>query len=388
VSRKMGIFQYMLSVVEGLISSGEFDCAILYFDNESPREFLKAKDIGNVAFIRLDGSHNNFLGKIKTAANVFLGKSVFTVNKLNKEAMENKNISLLIMPSPLLFGFEHNIPYIVPIPDMMYKYYPGLPEYSFYNNLISHFVFKYSAKYAVLCVADSEWGKNDIKKFLKQPAEKIKVIPFMPPGYIYEYKNMSFQEAENLLKKYNLPEKFIFYPAQFWTHKNHLRLVEAVKKAEDKYGQKINLVLVGNEKANEDNYLKIMRKAEDLGIRGRIFNLGYVPDKEIVALYKKSLALCFCSLGGPTNIPIIEAMVLGVPVLCPDLFAMPDQVGEAGLLFDPFNHDDMAEKIHRVWTDENLRQKMIDKGYEQVKSFTFEKCSALWISAVKEALKI
>ena len=183
-----------------------------------------------------------------------------------------------------------------------------------------------------------------------------------------------------------MPKNFVFYPAQFWAHKNHLNLIKAIKIAEDKYNQKIPLVLVGNDKANSKNYNKIMNLAKDLNLQDRIFHLGYVKDEEIVALYKKTMVLVFASVGGPTNIPIVESMFLGTPVICPNLFAMPEQVGDAGVLFDPFNPEDMAEKIVKVWTDESLRKQMVDKGYEKIKDFNFESYAKMWIMAVKKAL--
>src|SRR3989344_467218 len=388
VSRKMGIFQYMLSITEAMANYCiDFDYTVLYFGSNSPKNYLKVNNMEVVKFLSIDGKPNNIIGKLKTIANILISRPIFVIKKSNKETLKKNKIDLLITPSPLLFGFENNIPYIVPIPDMMYKYYPNFPEYSFWNRIISQIVFKYSAKYAALCIADSTWGKNDIKKFLNKSDDQINVIPFLPAGYVHNYKNMTKEEADYILKKFKLPEKFVFYPAQFWAHKNHINLIKSIKAAEEKHGQKIQLVLVGDDKANAENYKELMDLAKSFGIKDRIIHLGYVSDEEIVALYKKATALVFASVGGPTNIPIVEAMFLGTPVVCPNLFAMPEQKGVAGVFFDPFNQDDMAEKISKVWQDEILRQQMIQKGYEKVENFTFEIYADQWIAAVKKALE-
>jgi glycosyltransferase involved in cell wall biosynthesis len=91
-----------------------------------------------------------------------------------------------------------------------------------------------------------------------------------------------------------------------------------------------------------------------------------------VALYKKAVALVSPSLFGPTNIPPLEAMILDTPVVCSNLFFMPQQVGDAGLLFDSFNVEDIAKKIYRIWVDKDSRQKLIKKGYNKVENLTFE----------------
>lgn len=79
-------------------------------------------------------------------------------------------------------------------------------------------------------------------------------------------------------------------------------------------------------------------------------------------------------------------MVLGTSIVCSNLFSMPEQIGETGLLFDPFSAEDIAEKIYRIWTDEDLRQNLIKKGYERVKGMTLENYAKQWEKVIDEAL--
>lgn len=386
-SRKMGVFQYGLSIAEALINYyPENKYTILYFGEESPDRFLNIKNRENISFVSLDASRNNFLGKVKLFLNCILGSPIFVTNKKNKQIMDKEKLDLLIIPFQLMFGFENKVPYVVCIPDIMYKYYPNLPEYSLRNRILNNFVFRFSSKYSKVSVTDSEFGKNDLNRFFNIPKDKIFSIPFLPAGYIFTFKNMSMDEANEILKKYNLPEKFIFYPAQFWAHKNHINLIKAIKAAEEKFNQKVFLVLVGDDKANIENYNNIKKQIDDLNISDRVLHLGYVSDKEVVALYKKSLALVYSTLLGPTNIPPLEAMILGTPVICSDLFAMPEQIGGAGLLFNPFDPDDMAEKICRVWVDENLRKDMIEKGLIVAERISAENYARKWGEVVNVAL--
>ena len=129
-----------------------------------------------------------------------------------------------------------------------------------------------------------------------------------------------------------------------------------------------------------------MRLIKTLNMQNQILNLGYVTDIEVVALYKKAVALVFPSLFGPTNIPPLEAMVLGIPVVCSNLFSMPDQIGDAGLLFNPFDVKDMALKIHRIWTDEKLRSDLRKRGYKKVESLTLENYARQWEKIIVEAM--
>ncbi len=386
VSRKMGIFQYCLTIAEALADSPDIQLHILYFGQENPKEFLKVKNAGAIFFTSLDAGKNTLPGKLKFLANVLLQKPLFVINKKNRQALEGLALDLVILPFPILFGFENNIPYIVTIPDIMHKYYPGFPEYNITTRIKRDVVYGLSAKKSVMSVTESLQGTKDLHQFYAIDEEKIRAIYLIPPGYVHEYKNMPQEKIRQLLQKFSLPEKFIFYPAQFWFHKNHVRLIRALAIIKKMHGQEVQLVLAGNPGANNENYQKVLALAQELGVGGHVHALGYVNDDELVALYKTSTALVYPTLIGPTNIPPLEAMVLGVPVLCSNLFSMPEQLGGAGVLFDPFDESDMAEKIYKVWTDESLRKAMVEKGYAQLPRFTSQTYGKEWLAVVQEAL--
>ena len=378
-----GVFQYALSIADSLINcSDKFQYYIIHYDTENPDRFLNLKS-NKVKLVSIQRNFTSLIKKIPSLFNLVFGNNVFSVRK-SYLVLENAKIDFLIIPFPSLFGFGNGIPYIASIPDLMHKYYPDFPEYSLKERLTRDIVYKYSARYSVLNVVDSQQGLEDLHRFLEIPKEKVRVIPYIAPGYVYKYKDMELEETTKILAKYSLPEKFLFYPAQFWYHKNHIRLIKTLKLIKQRHGVKIPLILVGSSKGG---YGKVVNLIKKLNIGDQVIHLGYVSDKEIVALYKKATTLVFPSLFGPTNIPPLEAMVLGTPVLCSNLFSMPEQVGDAGLLFDPFSIEDMAEKIYRIWIDENLRQELIKKGYQRVKDLTLENYAKQWEKIIKEALK-
>jgi glycosyltransferase involved in cell wall biosynthesis len=150
------------------------------------------------------------------------------------------------------------------------------------------------------------------------------------------------------------------------------------------YGTKVPLVLTGHPL---ENYENIMRLIKELGISDQIRYLGFVSETEMVALYKKAAVLVYPTLFGPTNIPPLEAMILGTPVLCSNLFSMPEQVGDAALLFDPFSIEDMAEKIYRIWNDEALRKSLVQKGYDRIKEITQENYASQWETVIEKTIQ-
>ena len=128
-----------------------------------------------------------------------------------------------------------------------------------------------------------------------------------------------------------LPDKFLFYPAQFWVHKNHLRLIEAFREVATEVPD-LNLVLTGKKR---DEYQVVMDAIDKFGLNERVFHLGYVEQGDLHAIYKLAAALVMPSLFESVSIPIYEAFQVGTPVAASNILAIPEQVGDAGLLFEP-----------------------------------------------------
>ena len=101
--------------------------------------------------------------------------------------------------------------------------------------------------------------------------------------------------------------------------------------------------------------------------------LGFVSNENVTYLYKHAVGLVMPSYFGPTNIPPLEAMALGCPVAVSNKYAMPEQVGDAGLLFNPDSPEEIAACIKAMWLDDTLRQHMIRKGYDRINRWTKQK---------------
>jgi glycosyltransferase involved in cell wall biosynthesis len=227
-------------------------------------------------------------------------------------------------------------------------------------------------------IVEARYIKDDLIKYYRIQEDKIRLIisPVLINDYsIIEYKKLSVK------KKYNLPEKFIFYPAHFIEDKNHINLIRALRYIKDKYNLEIPLILVGSKK---DNFENVMNEIQNLGLSQQVKYLGYVPDEDMPYLYKLATALVMPTLFESVSMPIWEAFHLGCPVVSSNVCALPEQVGDAGLIFDPYNIKDMAEKIFIIWTNENLRNELINKGFERVKDLTIENYAKEWEKILEE----
>jgi glycosyltransferase involved in cell wall biosynthesis len=145
------------------------------------------------------------------------------------------------------------------------------------------------------------------------------------------------------------------------------------------------LVLTGG---GGKNYRKIFNYAKELGILDRVKFLGYVPDADVMEIFKRAHALIYPSLFGPTNIPPLEAFALGCPVAVSNIYGMPEQCKDAALYFNPLDFHEIADVISRLWVDEELVEKISKKGLEASLEFTQTKFNERFKEIIFEALQL
>ena len=367
-----GGYHYMMSLIEGLKQFSDFDVVVYYND-------LKIKEqISNTQKLswRHVPRYNDYLTRTSNFLSTLFGLPIPFVNWNNKTFGSKPDI---LISQESLFGFYTKTPFISFVGDVMFKYFPELREYTFKRRLIRNLTTKRMVQKSVCTIVDSQQSKEDIMKFYGVNQNEIKPIPLCPPPHIYDY-----HKIHNLIEKYKLPAQFVFYPAQYWDHKNHIRLIEALHLVKKKYNMIIPIVLVGSHEWY--NYKNVINCINKNGMNKQVYCLGYVSDSEMVALYKKSKALVYPSFGDYTNIPVLEAMVLETPVLCSNSFSMPNQVGDAAVLFDPYDTQDIAKKIIMIWNDDELRKKLISSAKIRVNKLSFENFSRSWIKTIESAI--
>ena len=166
-----------------------------------------------------------------------------------------------------------------------------------------------------------------------------------------------------------LPGKFLFYPAQFWPHKNHMRLIEAFRGVVDEVAD-ISLVLTGKKR---DEYEAVMSAVARLGLTQKVHHLGYVEQHDLQAAYQLASALVMPSLFESVSIPIYEAFQLGTPVLASGILAIPEQVADGGLLFDPTSVPSIRGAILKMLIESGDAQRRARIAQERMHAMTAER---------------
>jgi glycosyltransferase involved in cell wall biosynthesis len=191
---------------------------------------------------------------------------------------------------------------------------------------------------AVFVIADSAALAERLAHYYGIEPAKVLVMPFSPSPFLREAGGARTAEV---LSKYALRPGYYFYPAQFWAHKNHVRIVQATRLLVNRGAVPV-VVFVGSEKGNRRH---VEALAARLGVLERIKFLGFIPAEDMQALYEGCRAVVMPTYFGPTNLPPLEAWSVGRPLIYSRQLA--EHAGEAALLIDPDNAEELAGAMER-----------------------------------------
>lgn len=265
-------------------------------------------------------------------------------------------------------------PYVVGIMDLSFLFYPELFKKTDLYKLTNW--TKYSVQGAKAIIAISSSTKNDILKAYGIEADRVHVVY---PGI----RNIPTKIMENdaVLSKYDIKGEYILYVGTLQPRKNIERLIESFKILK-KDLPTLKLVIVGKKGWLYDS---IFEKVKHENLTGSVIFTGYVTEEELATIYHKALCFCLVSLYEGFGFPVLEAMRHGVPVVASNTSSLPELVEKAGVLVNPEDTQDIARGIKSVLImNTRERKSLIEKGYEQVKKFTWEKAAKQTIQLLEE----
>jgi glycosyltransferase involved in cell wall biosynthesis len=230
-------------------------------------------------------------------------------------------------------------------------------------------------------VVGSAWVKQDVLRQYGVDPDKVQVIPWASPTVQYsQLETAHLEEARQTLR---LPARYALYPAVTWPHKNHLRLLEAVADLRDSRGLVVHLVCTGAR--YEGHWARVEQRMHQLRLESQVTFLGFLPEAELRAVYRLAEFLVLPSLFEADSCPIHEAWCEGTPVASSNHTALPEQVGDAGLLFDAKDVSEIANAIHRMSTDGELRRELVERGHRRLKDFDWTRTAKAYRAVYRRA---
>lgn len=288
------------------------------------------------------------------------------------------NLDLVHFPhfnSPLLYWGK----FVVTIHDLILVRFPTVrastlsPVFYWFKFWAYKLVIKSAVQRSDRVIAVSQFTKNDlITHYKRLPQKKVKVT--------YEacedYCMLSPNKDKEILKRYGIIKSYILYVGNAYPHKNPERLVFAFREVRKELPH-LTLVFVG---AQDYFYQRLKKLVEDNQIEGIIF-AGFVHDHDLDIIFHNALSYIRPSLYEGFELPPLEAMANGIPVISSNHECALEILGDSALYCNPLEEKDMARAIKEMVTNENLRKELIQKGYQQVQKYS-------WKRMAKETLEI
>ncbi len=272
---------------------------------------------------------------------------------------------ILLAPMYSLALLHYSKPFIYTLHDLQERYYPR--NFSWLVRYWRNYMNTQMLTRTSVVVCESNHVKSDIVRFFGANPQQIAVIPAPPLEQIAP--EMDPMVLESLRQRLGLPDRFIFYPAQFWPHKNHMRLVEAFREVVAEIPD-LKLVFTGNKRGEYEN---VFRAVRDFGLADHVMHLGYLSQQDVQMIYRLAAALIMPSLFESVSIPIYEAFQAGTPVAASGILAMPEQIGDAGLTFDPTSVQSMKSAILGILQNPGRARALADLGRRKMEQMTLER---------------
>jgi len=347
--------------------------------DDSPHEFLYyTPDLGNARSVNEDGIQAKTFKFGKKQRLIHRIRKQITLNRILGKfhffqpfdaIFEKDGVDLLYFtgPSPICLFLER-LNYVLTFWDLCHRDHMEFPEVrqSFEFEARENLALNALSK-AVAVIADSPLGKQNLERRYGLDPNRVHWISVSPAQRAYEKAESGFDPR----KAAQIPPEapFVFYPAQFWAHKNHRLIVDSLACLRESGYKKVYAVFCGSDCGNLGTILDM---AKHKGVEDLVKYVGFVPDEQMPAYYKNSLAMVMPSYFGPTNMPPLEAFAMKTPVVVSDLPGIRDQVGEAALLVEPENPKALSEAIQRLVKEPQLRNILVQKGESRLREFSDE----------------
>ena len=292
--------------------------------------------------------------------------------------LKRESLDIFHSPTPYL-PLSYNEPSVVTAHDLtIYKFPKLFPSGQFLNvKITTPNAFKKAKK----IIAISQSIKQDLIKIFKTPADKIEVI--------YNGINKElFQESpkieiEKIKNQYGIKENYILFLGTLEPRKNIEMLIEAYELFQKNSATKYQLVIAGKEGWTAQ---KIHKKAMNSPYKKEIIFTGYIGPENLNALFSEAKVFVFPSLHEGFGMPVIEAMAKKIPVITSNIESLSEITSKTAILINPKKKEELKEALELVLNNEELRIKLIEKGFKRAKEFCWEKCAEETLEIYKNCL--
>lgn len=249
---------------------------------------------------------------------------------------------------------------IVLVPDVQHEDHPEFFDAATLSarRATHRLAFKHAAAIATI----SDYAKMRIER----ESLSTKDVFVMRPSVPKSFAQLSPSDSTTMEREAG-PERYFFFPANYWPAKNHDRLLDAVRRFRNRTGEQVGVVLTGA----LDGFDGLRRRHHDVPVQ----HLGYVDATRMRCLYERATALTFFSLYEGFGLPLLEAFDAGTPVVCSNRTSLPEVAGDAALMCDPDDVEAMSLLLEQVTLDERVRTTLVERGRARLSVFSWSEAA-------------
>jgi glycosyltransferase involved in cell wall biosynthesis len=362
-----GIGRYVMNLVQKLgIQNSKFEIILLV--NKKKLKKIR-RDLGNkFKYIPVNSKHYSFYEQVEIP---------LVLRKLDPDLVHFPHFN-----APILWRKD----FVVTIHDLIKHYFTGVNTTTrsklFY--WLKHLGYKIQVNHALhhskIIFVPSNFWKERLRNDFGVRKSKIIVTPeAIDPIYLKKYPLKTNQERKQILKKYQLKRPYLIYTGSVYPHKNVKVIFKALKKMPE-----VQLGIACSRNVFTD---RVEKEAEKIGLAEQVKFLGFVPDEDLIELYKSALAMVHPSLMEGFWLSGLEAMTVGCPVIVSNASCLPEIYEKSVLYFDPYDSDQLLLRVKELTENKDLRIKMIDQGKKQVKKYSWDVTAKLTLEGYQKALK-
>jgi glycosyltransferase involved in cell wall biosynthesis len=272
--------------------------------------------------------------------------------------IDDLQCDLLHFPIQIMLPYDVRTPSIVSCMDIQHEYLPSF--FTAKQLLARRMIYKQSLLRAKHTIAISDFVKDSLHEKYQIDNAKMTTV------HLCVNEKLFNSERREKLPLKKMPDKYLYYPAATWPHKNHERLLRAFSLVAKQFSD-ISLVLSGIAVQKKSNIEKLIN---ELNLSKKVHVLGYLEYDEIPLIYQNAYALIFPSLYEGFGIPVIEAMYAGCPVICSNGTSLPEIAGKAAIYFNPLDADDIARSAIYILNNPDKRADLIIEGKKNALRFS------------------
>lgn len=378
-----GINTYTIGLLDGFVNVGSKYHFYVFVTPQNAFLFNKYKQYKNFSIV-LVNDNLNLLKKILRRLSLFTYslKVYKFVNDLlfnNITRLIESKVDIIYTPTTILSTFNNKKITVLSMHDILQFHYPEF--FTKFELLVRKITFQLSTYNAKYIQASSEFIKHDLLHHFK--GLKPEQVVVIPEGVNIPAFRLT-KETDYLIEKYEMPENFIFFPAQLWKHKNHITVLKALLRLKHEKNIIIPLVMTGAKHLAANEIFDFIKNNQ----MNYVFYLGKVPFEDMVSLYKKAKILITAVLYESSSLPILESAASGIPIIASKIPSNMEMNNVLQLnLFEPLNDIELSDLIIKLWNDNAFTTEQIMNNNLKINYYSWNNVAEKYLNFFESILR-